>query len=67
MVRERGWVNDEAVAAFLAAGYTHAQLLEVVGFVGVKTIHNYVHHIADYPLDAAFQPQAWEGKPSRAA
>lgn len=67
VVRERGWVNDAAVAAFLAAGYTKAQLLEVVGLVGLKTIHNYAHRIADFPLDSTFLPQAWQGKTPRAA
>src|SRR2546426_4867284 len=39
-------------AAFLAAGYTKAQVLEVVGHVAAKTLANYIHAITNAPLDA---------------
>lgn len=45
---------------FLAAGYTKAQLLEVVGHVAAKTISNYIHALTHAPLDAAFQAQQWD-------
>ena len=47
------------MAAFLNAGYTRTQVLEVVLGVGVKTLSNYTNHIADTPLDAAFAKAAW--------
>ncbi len=58
-VRRRGSPSDAAVAAFLAAGYTKAQLLEVIAHIGLKTIANYMNNLADTPLDEAFQAQAW--------
>lgn len=67
VVRQRGRVSGAEVAQFLDAGYTKAQLLEVIGHVGLKTISNYVNHIADTPLDHAFQAQAWEPRPAEAA
>lgn len=67
LVRERGFVSDRTVAAFLAAGYSRAQLVEVIGHVGLKTIMNYVNNLADTTLDEAFEPQRWTPKRSRAA
>lgn len=45
VVRERGFVGDEAVDAFLAAGFTRANVLEVVTIAATKTISNYTNHI----------------------
>ncbi len=59
VVASRGWPSEQDVAAFLAAGYTKAQILEVVLGVGLKTLSNYTNHVAETPLDAAFQPLAW--------
>ncbi|HEV7228144.1 carboxymuconolactone decarboxylase family protein [Brevundimonas sp.] len=65
VVRERGWVSDAEVTRFLDAGWTRANVLEVVLGVGLKTISNYVNHIAGTPVDAAFQANAFA--PARAA
>jgi len=46
VVRERGYVGDAAVDAFLAAGFTRENVLEVVTVVATKTISNYTNHIA---------------------
>ncbi len=59
IVEKRGFVEDADVQAFLAAGYTRAQLLEVILGVGIKTLSNYMNHIAHTPLDDAFAPVAW--------
>lgn len=45
MVRERGFVGDSAVDSFLAAGFTRAQVLEVITIAATKTISNYANHI----------------------
>lgn len=60
VVSRRGWVADEDVASFLAAGYTREQLLEVLIGVTLKTFSNYLNHIAATPLDAAFAAARWE-------
>lgn len=62
VVEHRGWVKDADVAAFLAAGYTKAQVLEVLLGVGMKTFNNYADHIAHVPLNDQFKPEAWEPK-----
>jgi AhpD family alkylhydroperoxidase len=45
VVRERGFVGDAAVDAFIAAGFTRANVLEVVTIAATKTISNYANHI----------------------
>ncbi len=59
VVATRGWPSEADVNAFLGAGYGKAQVLEVVLGVGIKTLSNYANHIADTPLDGAFQPLVW--------
>ena len=49
VVERRGRVSSEETDAFLAAGFTHAQVLEIVLAVAVKTISNYVDHVAGVP------------------
>lgn len=67
VVREKGFVPEKSLAEFLAAGYTKAQVLEVVGQVGLKTLHNYVHALTQAPLDAAFEAQRWNAQQRKVA
>lgn len=59
MVAKRGWVDDEEIDAFLAAGYTHRHVLDTVLGLGMKTLSNYTNHIAHTPLDPAWKGQEW--------
>jgi AhpD family alkylhydroperoxidase len=59
MIVARGWVKDQEIEEFLAAGYTKQQVLEVILGIALKIIHNYTNHIAKTPLDKAFQPYVW--------
>jgi len=59
LVRERGWVSDDDRSAFMDAGFTESQILEVVLGVGMKTLSNYTNHIAGTPLDEAFAHRRW--------
>jgi uncharacterized peroxidase-related enzyme len=63
IVELRGWVKEEDIEQFMAAGFSRAQVLEVILGVALKTISNYANHIADTPLDEAFTGAAW--KPGR--
>lgn len=58
LVERRGHADD-AVAAFLGAGFTPAQVLEVLVGVTLKTLSNYANHLLQTPLDAAFAARAW--------
>jgi uncharacterized peroxidase-related enzyme len=59
---KRGWVEAADLEPFFAAGFTRAQVLEVVSGVALKTFTNYVNHIANPPVNAQFAPflPAWE-------
>lgn len=59
VVRDRGWVGGEALDAFVAGGFTRGQALEVLVGVTMKTLSNYTNHMADTPVDEAFQPRVW--------
>lgn len=65
-VGKRGWVEEADVQAFLDAGYTQRQVLEVILGVGLKVLSNYTNHVADTPVNEAFQKFAWS-KPAAAA
>lgn len=67
IVEQRGRLTDHAVDAFLAAGYTQAQLLEVVLIVATKTISNYVNHLTHTPNDPFMAETAWTAPSRRAA
>lgn len=58
LVRQRGYLADAEVQAFLSAGFTRAQALDVVLAVGLKTMSNYVNHLAETPLDPPLQADA---------
>ncbi|MEZ5936080.1 MAG: carboxymuconolactone decarboxylase family protein [Alphaproteobacteria bacterium] len=59
IVVNRGWVAEDEVAAFLAAGYTRQQVLEVILGVAVKVISNYTNHVAETPLDGFMKDTVW--------
>lgn len=59
VVEKRGWVSELDVDEFIAAGFTRAQVLEVVLGVSYKTLSNYVNHIVDTTVDDAFAPREW--------
>jgi AhpD family alkylhydroperoxidase len=52
VVRERGFVGDAAVDAFLASGFTKANVLEIVTIAATKTISNYTNHISHTEKEA---------------
>lgn len=47
----RGFAGDAAVEAFIAAGFTRAQVLEVVTIIATKVISNYTNHLTHTPLE----------------
>lgn len=51
----------------VAAGYIQRHVLDVLTIVALKTLSNYVSHIAHTPLDSQFAAQAWSTKPATAA
>ena len=61
LIEKRGHLSEQELEAFLAAGFTKEQILEVVAVVAASTITNYAGTIADPPLEDQFQSFAWRG------
>jgi uncharacterized peroxidase-related enzyme len=57
IVRERGFVKQQTIEAFLSAGYRKEQVMELLLGVALKTISNYLDHISPTPLDQAFEAE----------
>jgi AhpD family alkylhydroperoxidase len=64
----RGFAGDDAVDAFIAAGFTRANVLEVVTIIATKVISNYTNHLTHTPLeDFMSDPQlGWVAPRNRA-
>jgi alkylhydroperoxidase family enzyme len=60
IVRNRGQVSSQELQAFYEAGYDEKQVLEIILGLSQKVISNYTNHIANTPVDAAFQKYAWK-------
>lgn len=58
VVAKQGWICGDTVNSFLNAGYSKAQVLEVVLSVTQKTLSNYANHILGTPVDQAFQSRS---------
>jgi alkylhydroperoxidase family enzyme len=62
ITRNRGNVSQADLEAFYAAGYGEQQVLEIILGLSQKVISNYTNHIANTPVDEAFQKFAWSKK-----
>ncbi len=58
IVTQRGHVSAETLAAFIAAGYTREQVVEILLGVVLKTISNFIVHLSPIEIDPAFQSEA---------
>jgi len=62
IVRNRGHVSKQELENFYGAGYGEQHILDIILGVSQKVISNYTNHIANTPVDAAFQKFAWSKK-----
>jgi uncharacterized peroxidase-related enzyme len=51
VAQERGHVSDAAVQAVKGAGYTDAEVMEIVLHVALNTLTNYVNEVAQTEID----------------
>jgi uncharacterized peroxidase-related enzyme len=51
VVENRGKATEESKEAFFEAGYSEANLIDVVIVVGDKIISNYIHNLTGFPID----------------
>ena len=59
LVRNRGKASEEEVSAFIDAGFTRKNILEVIVGISQKVLSNYTNYIAKTPLNKEFQPFSW--------
>jgi len=59
LIQKRGHVGDNAVRAFIAAGYSERQALEVIVGLAMKLLSNYTNAIAHTELDEPVKNFAW--------
>lgn len=45
VTKNRGYMSDEEINAFLDAGFNKQQILEVILIVSIKTLSNYINHL----------------------
>ncbi|HYS65266.1 MAG TPA: carboxymuconolactone decarboxylase family protein [Paraburkholderia sp.] len=62
MVISRGNPTQAQLEAFVSAGYTEKNVLEIILALAVKTISNYSNHLLHTEVDAKFASTAWAPK-----
>jgi alkylhydroperoxidase family enzyme len=60
LIEKRVHASAQELDAFMAAGFTREQVLEVIAIVAASTITNYAGTIANPRLDDAFQQYVWQ-------
>lgn len=59
LLEQRGHVGDDAVVAFLDAGYTKANVLDVLVCLATKLISNFTNAVVHTELDEPAKAMAW--------
>ncbi len=59
VVDKRGWVTQQELDTFFAAGYNKSHVLDIIVGAAQKTISNYTNHISETPVDDAFSAHRW--------
>lgn len=68
VVEKRGWVSDDELANVREAGYSDAEIAEIIAVTAVNIFTNYFNHVAlttvDFPLvDTTQLASSTEGRP----
>lgn len=66
MTKNRGWVSEREIEAFLAAGYSKKNVLDVILGIATKVTMNYVNHVAETPNDPFMKGFEWVPPSKRA-
>ncbi len=54
VLERKGWLQEDGIRAVEQWGVTRAKLYDIVAYIGLKTISNYINHIAGTPIDEQF-------------
>jgi len=65
VVRERGWVPESDVRAFIESGFSEAQVLDIITAVALKTLSNYSNHLTNPALNPELEQFAWNPEPKQ--
>lgn len=57
VAENRGKASETAVESFFDAGYTEANLIDVVIVIGDKVISNYIHNLTGFEIDFPVAPE----------
>lgn len=60
VLRDRGWLDDASVQAFLDAGFEPRHVLEVLLGVAMKTLSNYANHLTGTRTNEQFAAFGWQ-------
>ncbi|NIQ01729.1 MAG: carboxymuconolactone decarboxylase family protein [Nitrospinaceae bacterium] len=55
LLTKKGWLSENNLEEPESRGVDRRQLFEIIGIIGLKTISNYINHIAGTEIDAVFQ------------
>jgi uncharacterized peroxidase-related enzyme len=64
LLSERGHAAEDDLVAFMRAGYSIENALEVITQIAYTTFANFVANVADTPVDDAFAAHAWTAAPA---
>jgi alkylhydroperoxidase family enzyme len=59
LIEKRGNVSDADIERFTAAGYSQAQIFEVITSIGISTMAATTTNMAATPVEDRFKAQAW--------
>jgi AhpD family alkylhydroperoxidase len=51
IVTTRGYPSAPALKNFYAQGYDHGALVELIAYIALNTMNNYVNHLSETPID----------------
>lgn len=54
IMEKQGWLEKSEVESLLAKGIDKLQVMEIIGLLSLKTLTNYINHIENTEVDAAF-------------
>lgn len=62
VIRERGFVPENDLQAFLRSGFTPRHVLEAIVGVSLKILTNYINHITHTELNLEISAHAWAAR-----
>ena len=54
VLSKRGWLGDADLSALETEGVARGELYEIITLIGIKTMSNYINHIAHTEVDPQF-------------